>query len=131
MKLVRLLGLCFVGLGMVEVAWVLFCLFGGLLLGGAAAFGPKQPELWLGLGAYWLLALVNTPIALLHLLAGFRLRGGRGLYLTMAAIAACMPAMIFALYCSPLVLPVMVFGIVVLILPESRKVLDPFEDDDF
>jgi len=130
-KLVRLLGLSFVALGMVEVAWVVFCVVGGLLLGGLAAFGPKQPEMWLGLAGYWVLAAVNTPIAMLHLLAGFRLRRGRGLYTTMAAIAACMPAMLFALYCSPLVLPVMVFGIVVLILPDSRKVLDPFDEEDF
>ena len=128
MRHIRTLGLVFIALGMIEIMWVLFCIFGGVLLGGVAAFGPDEPALWLGTGAYWLLALFNAPIAMLHLFAGARLSRGRGLYVAIAAIAACLPALIFALYCSPFELAAAVYGLVVLLLPESREILDPIDD---
>ena len=119
------LGLALIALSFIELAWVLFCIFGGLLLGIAgfvdAEFGPA---LWIGTGAYWVLAAFNAPVALLHLYAGTQLRKGRGLIVAIAGLAACMAQMVMALYCFPFEMVVLIFGIVVLADSEVREYLD-------
>ena len=119
------LGLALIALSFIEIAWVLFCVFGGLLL-GLAGFADAElgAALWIGTGAYWVLALFNLPVALLHLYAGTQLRKGKGLILAIAALAACMPQMVLALYCFPFEAVVLIFGIVVLADAEVRELLD-------
>lgn len=119
------LGLALITLGFVEVGWVVFCVFGGLVL-TLVGFADDQmrPLLWAGGGAYAVLAFANVPIAALHVAAGLQLRKGRGLVLTIASLAASLPAMILALYCSPFELVVLIYGVVVLVDPEVRAYLE-------
>lgn len=125
MERARTLGLVLIGIGLMELAWVVFCVGGGLLLGLTGFIDDAMgPMLWIGGGAYFVLALVNTPIALLHLFAGSRLRQGRGLVLAIAAVAAGMVSLVFALYCSPFTLAGMIYAIIVLADADVRKVLD-------
>jgi hypothetical protein len=125
MNRLRNLGLAWLALGFVELAWVAFCVFGGLVL-GLVGFGDRELQpMWVLSGAYGLLAVFNLPIAALHVLTGVRLRQGRGLLLLIASIAAALMSLISALYCSPLALAVIVYAIVVLADPEAREILDP------
>lgn len=126
MERIRNLGLALIVLGVVELAWVAFCVFGGLVL-GLVGFADRDlgPMLWVLSGAYALLALGCVPIAALHVYAGLQLRKGRGFLLTIVALAAGLVSLVFALYCSPLTLIVCVYGAVVLLDPEVRKILDP------
>lgn len=120
----KTLGLAFIALSFIEGAWVLFCLFGGLVLGLVGLADEDLMMSALGGGAYALLALVNLPIALLQLAAGIRLRQAKGLYLTMGAIAATLAALVLALYCFPFSAGVLVYALVTLSDAETRAVLD-------
>jgi hypothetical protein len=124
---VRTLGLVFLGLGCVELAWVFFCVFGGLIL-GVAGFAPiDQGEyLWLGMAAYWVIGLGCTPIALLHVGTGLRLRHRRkgGMTLAVVSLASCMVTMVLALYCFPFTLGACIYALMVLTDPDARAVMD-------
>lgn len=125
MSRARNLGLALITLGFIEVSWVLFCVFGGLVLAlVGVADDALRPVMWAGGGAYVVLALANVPIAALHVAAGVQLRRGRGLVLTIASLAASLPAMILALYCSPFEVLVLIYAVVVLADPEVRAELD-------
>ncbi len=121
----KTLGLALIGLGFIETAWVLFCIAGGFLL-GLVGFADDDLGvlMWAGGGAYGLLALINAPIALLHIVAGLQLRKGRGLILAMAALAACLMQFVFALYCFPFELLVLIYGLVVLGDGDVRAALE-------
>ncbi|MEQ1506564.1 MAG: hypothetical protein ABMB14_30325 [Myxococcota bacterium] len=126
MARLRNLGAAFLALGMIELAWVAFC-FGGAALLGIGVLLPDEGKLLLvGSAAYVILALVNLPIALIHLLAGAKLRQGTAtLLLALAAFAASLVSMVLALYCSPFTLAVLVYAVVVLADPDAREALDP------
>ncbi len=119
------LGLALIALSFIEAAWALFCVFGGLVLG---AMGLVDDAMMLPMfvlsGTYGLLVLFNLPIAALHFFAGLRLRQGKGLILAIAALTACLPQMILALYCFPFEGLVLFYGIFVLADAEVRKQLD-------
>jgi hypothetical protein len=126
MERARTLGLTFLALGMIELGWVAFCLFGGALL-ALTGFADRDMGkfLWVLSGAYGIIAAANVPIALIHLYAGRQLRSGTGLVAAIAAVAACLPSLVFALYCAPFALGALVHGIVVLADAETRAAIDP------
>ena len=102
------------------------CRFGGALLG---LMGFVDDELgvvmWAGGAAYGVLAAIQFPMAALHLFTGVRLRsGGGGLILVLAALAVCLVQLVFALYCFPFELALMIYGGVVLMDPDVRAHLD-------
>ncbi len=119
------LGLALIALSFIEAAWALFCVFGGLVL-GAMGFVDEQMMLPMFVlsGTYGLLVLFNIPVAALHFFAGMRLRQGTGLVLAIAALAACLPQMIMALYCFPFEGLVLFYGIFVLADAGVRKELE-------
>ena len=123
---VRTLGLTFLTLGMIELAWVAFCLFGGAILAITGFIGHEMGKfLWLLAGASGVLALGNLPLALLHVWAGWTLRKGSGLVTAIAAMAACLVSLVFAMYCAPFSLFALGHAIVVLADAEARRALDP------
>jgi hypothetical protein len=122
---VRTLGLVFIGLGCVELSWVFFCVFGGLLLGVAGFADIDMGEyLWLGTAAYWLIGLACTPIALLHIGTGVRLRQKGGLVLAIISLASCMVTIVLALYCFPFTLGAGIYAVIVLMDPDARAVME-------
>ncbi len=125
MQRVRTLGLVYVLLGVIELAWALFCVFGGALL-GLAGFADDRlgPVMWLGGGAYVLLALAAAIMGTVHVVAGGLLRRGRGMIAAIVGLAACLPSMVLALYCFPFSLGALVYGIVVLLDADARRQLD-------
>lgn len=123
----KTLGLVFMGLGFIELAWVAFCVFGGLFLGvgGLLGLGDDEMLVVVGLsGVYVVLAAVNAVIAALHLWTGRALRQGRGMLLLLASIAACVMNFVFALYCFPFTAIAVVFAFVTLLDADARAVLD-------
>ena len=121
----RNLGLAFIAHGMVIGAWVLFCIFGGLILLIVALMDDAAALPMGGLAlVYAALAAINGFIALLHIMAGVQLRKGGGLMLTIAGLATTLICMILALYCSPASLGLLVYGIIVLADGDVRARLD-------
>ena len=130
MERARNLGLAFITLGFFELAWVLFCVFGGLLL-GVVGFVDEEFRMMFALTAgYWVIGLVCLPIGVLHVVAGIQLRQGRGLILAIASLAAGAIGLVLALYCVPVSVPVLIYGFIVLLDPEVRRYLeDPFSGE--
>lgn len=125
MERIRTLGLVFVALGVIEWAWCAFCVFGGGILGIVGFADHEMGKfLWLGSGVYGLLALAAFGMGAVHVAAGVRLRGGKGMILGIVALATCLVSMVLALYCAPFSLAAVVYGLVVYADPECRKVLD-------
>jgi hypothetical protein len=122
---VRMLGLAYLLLGVIELAWCMFCVFGGALLvlvGGAA---PELGQLrWIGGGAYGLLAIAALMMGVAHCVSGALLRRGRGVVPLVIGFAACLPSLVLALYCAPFALVAIGCTIYVLADPEARKALD-------
>lgn len=125
MQKLRTLGLVLVALGIIEWSWAVFCVFGGALL-GLAGFAEKRTStlLWVGGGAYLLLAVAATVLGIVHVAAGVRARSGRGLYLLIASAGACLVSMVLALYCFPFSLGALIYTIVVLADADVRRTLD-------
>lgn len=124
----RTLGLVLLCMSFVELAWVAFCLFGGVVLGLVGLADEQFQGIGLlGGGVYAFMALLNLPIALLQGAAGVQLRRGKGLILTLAALAATVASLLLALYCFPFALGVLIYGAIVLSDAEVRKLLDGSE----
>ena len=125
MERLRTLGIVFLALGIIEACWAFFCVAGGGLL-GIVGFADERMQLplWIGSGLYVLLAGVAVVLAAVHVIAGVRLRRGKGLVTTLLALGACFVSMIFALYCAPFSFGAAVYCAVVLLDPASRKLLE-------
>ncbi len=125
MQRVRNLGLAFVTLGVIELSWCAFCLFGGALLTIVGFADEKMgPLLWLGGGAYGLLAAAAFLMGAVHVGSGAMLRRGSGTIAAVVGMATCLPSLVLALYCFPFSLGALVYGIVVLLDPDARKALE-------
>lgn len=125
MQRVRTLGLVFISLGVIELAWCAFCVFGGALL-TVVGFADKEmgPLLWIGGGAYGLLAAAAFLMGAVHVGSGAMLRRGSGIVAAVVGMATCLPSLVLALYCFPFSLGALIYGIVVLLDPEARKALE-------
>ena len=86
-----------------------------------------QIPLWVGTGAYLLLAVVSAALGLVHVVTGVRVRSGKGLILLMVSIGACLISMVFALYCFPFSVGALIYSGVVLADPSCRRILDGVE----
>lgn len=128
MERLRTLGLVLIGLGIIEWSWAVFCVLGGGVLGIAGfADHRMQIPLWVGTGAYLLLAVVSAALGLVHVVTGVRVRSGKGLILLMVSIGACLISMVFALYCFPFSVGALIYSGVVLADPSCRRILDGVE----
>ncbi len=125
MQRIRNLGLVYITLGVIELAWAAFCVFGGAML-TVVGFADKDlgPLLWLGGGAYGLLAVAAFLMGAVHVGTGLKLRSGTGMVAAIVGMAVCLPSLILALYCAPFSFGAMIYAIVVLLDPEVRKQLD-------
>lgn len=125
MNRTRTLGTVYFALGVIELAWALFCVFGGAML-GLAGFADDRlgPLMWLGGGAYALLGLAAVGMGAVHVVTGLMVRRGRGMIAAVVGLAACLPSMILALYCFPFSLGALVYGVMVLLDPLARRQLE-------
>lgn len=125
MQRVRTLGLVFITLGVIELSWCAFCVFGGAILAVVGFADDKLgPLLWIGGGAYGLLAFAALIMGSVHIGSGAMLRKGRGTVAAVVGMATCLPSLILALYCFPFSFGALIYGIVVLLDPEARKALE-------
>jgi hypothetical protein len=115
-----------VALGFVEIAWALFCVFGGLLLGLIGLVDDQTGLLMLlGSGVYGILAVFAGLVGTLHVVTGMKLRSGTGLMWALASMAGGLASLVLALYCSPFTLVVLLYAAVVIGNSEVREALDP------
>ena len=124
MNRLRTLGLVLIALGIIEWSWAFFCVAGGGLL-TVAGFADERTStlLWVGGGAYLVLAAVASVLGLVHVVAGVQARKGKGLILLIVSGGACLVSMVFALYCFPFSIAALVYTIVVLVDADVRRVL--------
>jgi hypothetical protein len=129
MEKVPALGLAMLTLGIFELAWCAFCVFGGLFLGLAGPLLEEMPMYVFVAGglAYLLLAVAALLMGIIHVVAGWQLWKGRGRILGIVGLAVCAVSMILALYCAPISLSVLVLGIVVYVDPKVHAAFDEAE----
>jgi hypothetical protein len=120
----KTLGLVVMGLGFIELAWVAFCLFGGVVMGFVGLLEEDPVMAVGGGGLYFAMAAFNVVVAGLHIWTGRTLRKGRGMMLLLASMAACFANFLLALYCFPFTMITLIFMFVTLLDADVRAVLD-------
>lgn len=125
MSRIQNLGTVLLALGVIELMWAVFCVFGGAIL-GLVGFADDElgPLMWIGGGAYVLLGLAAVGMGAVHVVTGWMVRRGRGMIAAVVGLAACLPSMILALYCFPFSLGALVYGVIVLLDPAARRQLE-------